>query len=1035
MTKLYKNGIVTLLVDAQSFLLIGSSMLIQNKAIFLFPILGFSCLKTYSMEIPSQQLKLAPAKAVHPVTAPITSGVVHAAQEGDAQAQYLMARYHQSLLEKEGVILERNPHLAIEWYQKAASQQHEQAQYCLGQLYLKKKQHEQAYRLFEMAASSGHILAQFELAKYYRLSGLEEAYNLFKKVYESTTSDEIALYADFSQAIKHAQSRSAFFLGQMCEVRGEKDQAHKYYKASYELDRYDKAALAVSRFESPRTANIYLKEAVEAGLPEAIAEWASIQKKEGNVKEAFELYLEAAQKKNAEAQYQVGLYYETGSAGQKNNLAAKTWFKAAAEQGHHGAITSLRKDAEIEPDLMLFFARLCLTGKGLPKSEAHAIDWCMKALHKNSGEAYNLLRELSQNNDDALFALGEFCEQSDNKDIFQALKWYERAALNKHIRAFCRMETLAEQNYPQAALTVAPFYLQGLAGIDQDREKGMLILKQASDRHDAQAAFMLATLYNEGKVVTRDLSKGVSFFQKAFEGGHPKAMAALMNLSQESPLAAYVLGHAYEEGTMVSKDIDEAIRYYKSASKRGCSLAYGALASLCVHNYASVYRTFENIVQCYKDALLCFQMHKHNDIHPAVLEQYNYTRDIFQVIMLEVPNFSNRCLAKINFSSRMSAELYYYIVCITDILSKKFLPKDQKMVSQALINLSQFAKKSSLALAVARVLKKLTQSPEFHSKPIASDSKLSKICKALTDLAIIPCPNLDFADKSLGEKRFKRAALRDCRIDLFNCLFWEPIPAQEAAYARAVDKILALFDSGVAQNCITQGMLQDQNNKFGGRESLKSFLTFSDTDRFKKRVIRIAKVVDILDPKTLHSLLASWAVDGLYTTRAEYKTYCFDSAHLTSSAHFDKENFSLEMRVALCLAELRKKCLTQLIDNESETALLFLESKVAKDLALTEGIECTDDNATMANFRNLSEEQIITKTLQSYTVEKMVQHIMHEINKAAPSRIPIASIKAYLATLPIADQTLTKAIFDHTGMRVTQKGTQLLLFLLGYLEL
>jgi uncharacterized protein len=81
-------------------------------------------------------------------------------------------------------------------------------------------------------------------------------------------------------------------------------------------------------------------------------------------KSAILLIKQAAEKGNAEAQYNYGVSYQQGIEVQQNDSIANTWFLKAAKQGW--------KDAQFK------VAYSYATGRGVPQNDKQAFFWCVK---------------------------------------------------------------------------------------------------------------------------------------------------------------------------------------------------------------------------------------------------------------------------------------------------------------------------------------------------------------------------------------------------------------------------------------------------------------------------------------------------------------------------------------------------------------------------------------------------------------------------------------------------------------------------------
>jgi len=131
--------------------------------------------------------------------------------------------------------------------------------------------------------------------------------------------------------------------------------------------------------------------------------------KQGQVVKALPLYLQLAEQKNADAQFQLGLIYANGQGVTKDDKQAADWFGKAAKQGHMEAQTKL--------------GFMYATGRGVAQNYSSAVYWCYKAAEQGDAAAqYNL---------GVMYAEG----QGVAKDNSLAVSWYSKAAAQGDARA------------------------------------------------------------------------------------------------------------------------------------------------------------------------------------------------------------------------------------------------------------------------------------------------------------------------------------------------------------------------------------------------------------------------------------------------------------------------------------------------------------------------------------------------------------------------------------------------------------------------
>lgn len=176
-------------------------------------------------------------------------------------------------------------------------------------------------------------------------------------------------------------------------------------------------------------------------------------RKQGNVyilrketEKGIALLRKAADKGNANAQYNLGSIYFLGKVVPKDVVEAAKWFKKAAEQGHRGA----------QYTLGLVFS----SGKGVPMNQVEAAKWYGKAAEQGDIFAYVEMGD-------------RYCDGIGvTKNYEEAVKWYRRAAERHHGRA---LEMLGH------------CYEFG-KGVPQDYEEALEWYQEAASRGSSSAA-------------------------------------------------------------------------------------------------------------------------------------------------------------------------------------------------------------------------------------------------------------------------------------------------------------------------------------------------------------------------------------------------------------------------------------------------------------------------------------------------------------------------------------------------------------------
>lgn len=139
---------------------------------------------------------------------------------------------------------------------------------------------------------------------------------------------------------------------------------------------------------------------------------------------------EAAEKGEAQAQYELGMLYMTGGGGTKDEVEAQRWLRKAADQG----------DARAQFQIGNMYWR---AWGGLPRNDKEAAVWFRKAAE--------------QGNADGQWQLGELYEYGRGgirQNMAQAVSWYQKAAA---------------QGQAQAEFALGDAYEHGKGGLRKDK--------------------------------------------------------------------------------------------------------------------------------------------------------------------------------------------------------------------------------------------------------------------------------------------------------------------------------------------------------------------------------------------------------------------------------------------------------------------------------------------------------------------------------------------------------------------------------------
>ena len=202
----------------------------------------------------------------------------------------------------------------------------------------------------------------------------------------------------------------------------------------------------------------------------------------------------AAERGEAEAQFQLGRALLRGEGMPKDVDKAFALMKAAAEQGHGDAMSGVG----------YFYDQ----GVSVPKDAAHALEWFRKGAEKGSAKAQlNLGKALLVGKDKDSKEKDTVCEE--------ALQWMQKAA---------------DQGLSEAALSYGISLYFGNYGNPQNFELAMPYLKTAAEHGIPDAQNMLGSMYQCGSGTPINDGLAEPWYRKAALQGHARAQANLGNI-------------------------------------------------------------------------------------------------------------------------------------------------------------------------------------------------------------------------------------------------------------------------------------------------------------------------------------------------------------------------------------------------------------------------------------------------------------------------------------------------------------------------
>ncbi|MCJ7874793.1 hypothetical protein [Phaeobacter sp. J2-8] len=229
---------------------------------------------------------------------------------------------------------------------------------------------------------------------------------------------------------------------------------------------------------------------------------------------AAEFLAIAAAQNNGEAQYYLGLLYQSGSGVAKDPARAFSLFQRAAETG----------DREAQYELSKAYAN----GQGTDIDKTEALRWLRVAADSGQAEAQFFLANALNTG------------RGVARDQAEAQKWYRRAA---------------ENGIPLAQRILGGQYLTGDDITAANPKEALRWLGLAAEAGDPGAMHNLAMAYGGEYGIARDDAKALLWYGRASEAGLARS--------------TYALAHYYEQGRGVPANMEQAALTYRKALEQG----------------------------------------------------------------------------------------------------------------------------------------------------------------------------------------------------------------------------------------------------------------------------------------------------------------------------------------------------------------------------------------------------------------------------------------------------------------------------------
>ncbi len=507
---------------------------------------------------------------------------------GDTDAQFTLGQFYQ-----EGVEVNQNIEEAIKLYQLASDQQELKSEYNLGLIYLEghgvPADYTKGIALLRDAAFKGNDYAQYALARIAELGYRNSA-------------GELIIQPNQEQAIA------------MYDLAAANDYGPAEYQLAEMLVREKRTDLTVAAKKNRnQTVKQLYQEAFNSGVKEAalpLAFFDAMSKDKTKQNQAVVVAKKEAEAGNTSAAILLGLLYDRGIAGDKNQSQAISWYQKAPnnpvsafilgtyysqgigvsenKQKGEALLTTAANAGLSYANLNLAVFKQQSGGEFLPllnksmtlgNTQAALLlaDYYLSLANDDQGmqQARDIYQHLADQGDkEGQLKLGFMFEQGlgGKVDMDNASRWYELAANQGQVVAEFLLGHLyqlgqlgkepdydlakkwyshAQSNYAPAAVALG--FINDT--VDDNYNQAQNSYQLAADAHDPIGQFNLGLIYENGKGRPVDFAKAEALFQDAATHGHSQSMVQLAGI--------------YFHGLVGTRDDDQALEWYKKAAALG----------------------------------------------------------------------------------------------------------------------------------------------------------------------------------------------------------------------------------------------------------------------------------------------------------------------------------------------------------------------------------------------------------------------------------------------------------------------------------
>lgn len=421
-----------------------------------------------------------------------------------------------------------------------------------------------ALQIWRQGDSLGFADCQASLADFYtRAQEFDKALAYFRKILNNKDNESFGGEASFYAA-------KCLILGIGCTQ--DEAQGIALLKKGTELYNDAQCASALASIYSDEAhynlpeAIKYLREADRLGNTSALGELGQLYANNGEPEKATECYQEMISRGNNEGYYYKGLAlnnqgrdkeciktFEEGA--KKGSISCYVSLGLAYENGYSGVKQDLRKALKYytksQTPYALYRQGIILINNGLEKKKEDEIK-------QDESKGMDLIRQAAdQGHTEAIYTLG-YCYETgshlDSIDHFMAVKYFK---------------LLADNNIASGQFKMGLYYELGDGGVEADSVKAIEYYRLAANQGHGEALCYLGDFHRIGRFLPLDPKQAFAYYLQAHQAGEM--------------IGTYYVGRSYLEGCGVDIDTATALPYLRAAAADGNGNAAYKIATF--YNY------------------------------------------------------------------------------------------------------------------------------------------------------------------------------------------------------------------------------------------------------------------------------------------------------------------------------------------------------------------------------------------------------------------------------------------------------------------